>query len=416
MNREAFFALFDTPYGAAKFGCEIFAVSFLLTCFCVAPAMFRVRRVSGAHWTERARYLYQVGKILRVQKLYNLISAGVLVAMYASFYTEGRTVLRCVCLMFCAYFGSSLTHYFIARKVFPELRNPRIWLQQRMLAFSPFIFIFSICFGITWGLHSVFGARYATAAVIAWFSMYALNILGGWVLPLRLFGLTRTPTPRIRGIVDAVAARMTVNRPVNIVLVKGVFPYAAALPTASTLIFSTGILELLTDEELDAITAHEIMHLTESGAQKSMRYLPSLFLVPLFILVADRYSDNFLWVLYGYIAFLLVFGRVMRVISRKLEQRADAGAAAQEQNQGVYARALEKLYERNLVPASIPKRNQTHPDLYDRLIAAGATPSYSRPAAPPRREFWFCVLVNTCLIVTLFVVFVPELVRLAFYQ
>jgi hypothetical protein len=36
------------------------------------------------------------------------------------------------------------------------------------------------------------------------------------------------------------------------------------------------------------------------------------------------------------------------------------------------------LYEENLIPAVMAQR-RTHPDLYDRLIAAGVQPDYPRP-------------------------------------
>jgi len=411
MNREAFFGLFESPHGFLKLGSEIFAFAFLLCCVCVAPALLRARKFAQAHWTERARYLYQVGKILRLQTLCNFILAGIVLTVYSGYYPQGMTFPKFIALLLCSYFGTKLTHYLVAGGIFPELRNPRIWLQQQALVLAPFFFIFSICIGMTWALHTFFDARYATAVVIAWFSIYGLNIIGGWLLPLRICGFVRTPTPRITSIVDTVARRMGVTRPVKIVLVKGIFPYAAALPSASTLLYSTGILELMTDEELDAITAHEIMHLNESASQKSMRYVPALVLIPAFVLVADRYFDHFLYVLLGYVLFLIAFGRVMRRISRKLEQRADAGAALQELDKGVYARALEKLYRRNLVPATIPKRYQTHPDLYDRLVNAGTTPSYPRPALPPREQFIFSVIINACVITLFIVLFMPEFVQ-----
>ena len=50
---------------------------------------------------------------------------------------------------------------------------------------------------------------------------------------------------------------------------------------------------------------------------------------------------------------------------------------------GTYARALEKIYEANLLPVVL-REKRVHPDLYDRLVAAGATPAYARPKPPPR--------------------------------
>jgi hypothetical protein len=44
---------------------------------------------------------------------------------------------------------------------------------------------------------------------------------------------------------------------------------------------------------------------------------------------------------------------------------------------------MVKLHESNLVPAVMPGK-QTHPHLYDRLLAAGVQPDFPRPPAPDR--------------------------------
>ena len=46
----------------------------------------------------------------------------------------------------------------------------------------------------------------------------------------------------------------------------------------------------------------------------------------------------------------------------------------------IYAKALLKLYEDQLAPAVGPKKRATHPDLYDRLLAAGMQPDFPRPS------------------------------------
>jgi len=49
---------------------------------------------------------------------------------------------------------------------------------------------------------------------------------------------------------------------------------------------------------------------------------------------------------------------------------------------GVYARALEKIYQDNLVSAVATSNSQAHPHLYDRMLAAGIQPEYPRPTKP----------------------------------
>jgi hypothetical protein len=67
-----------------------------------------------------------------------------------------------------------------------------------------------------------------------------------------------------------------------------------------------------------------------------------------------------------------------------MEKRADEFAVKEQLNDGIYARALEKLYKENLSPAVNVNNRQTHPHLYDRMIAAGITPDFQRPARPKR--------------------------------
>jgi hypothetical protein len=70
-------------------------------------------------------------------------------------------------------------------------------------------------------------------------------------------------------------------------------------------------------------------------------------------------------------------------LGRKMEKRADSQAAGWEPAAGVYARALEKIYQANLAPAVLRSKRAVHPDLYDRILAAGVTPDYPRPDPPP---------------------------------
>ncbi len=68
-------------------------------------------------------------------------------------------------------------------------------------------------------------------------------------------------------------------------------------------------------------------------------------------------------------------------VSHKLELRADRIAKDGVAESAVYARALLRLYEDNQSPAVTSQKNKTHPDLYDRMLAAGVTPDFPRPAA-----------------------------------
>jgi len=87
---------------------------------------------------------------------------------------------------------------------------------------------------------------------------------------------------------------------------------------------------------------------------------------------------------------------IYRKLSRKLESRADQMAKSNEGDAGTYARALTRLYEDGLLPAVSPKNQTTHPHLYDRILAAGVTPDFPRPASAVSMA-WYGYLFTTTL-------------------
>jgi hypothetical protein len=76
----------------------------------------------------------------------------------------------------------------------------------------------------------------------------------------------------------------------------------------------------------------------------------------------------------------------------------------------VYAQALERLYEINQTPAVMPRRaTKIHPDLYDRMIAAGVTPDYPKPA-PAKGLFWTTYLMLFSLFLSPVMLFIIKFI------
>ena len=203
---------------------------------------------------------------------------------------------------------------------------------------------------------------------------------GGLLWAGRKLSVLRPAPERLRRIVADVASRMGV--PVRGVwLLEYARSYAFALPYTGDLAFSGRLLERFSDDEVAAICAHELGHLAEPNLTVNTRVLatlaclvPWLFLIP----VGQAFGPAGM----GAIALgsvLTMFGA--RRFGRRLEERADRIAHTDEGETGSYARALARLYEDNLIPAVLPRRRRTHPDLYDRLLAAGVQPDFPRPAA-----------------------------------
>jgi Zn-dependent protease with chaperone function len=201
--------------------------------------------------------------------------------------------------------------------------------------------------------------------------------VSGWIWLYRKLAMIVPAPERLQKIAKETSIQMQVSFR-DVLLMRTPMAQAFALPMTRQLLFTERLLELLADDEIAAICAHELAHLAESRAVRYTRYLMGLIFLPWIFI-------NPLLHKFGAAAFLGL-GAMMgtffffRRFSRKLESRADQVAVANEQYTGIYARALTRLYQDNLVPAVTAKKGTTHPHLYDRILAAGITPDFSRPA------------------------------------
>lgn len=109
--------------------------------------------------------------------------------------------------------------------------------------------------GITTALLFAFSALLAASGVYRYGDRALLGMLGA-----RPYALAEDP--RLRSMVDTVAAKMQV-RPPQLYLIDDGFPRLFAVgrgPTSSTLALSTGLLRALRPDELEAAIAHELAH------------------------------------------------------------------------------------------------------------------------------------------------------------
>ena len=208
--------------------------------------------------------------------------------------------------------------------------------------------------------------------------------LGGGLAAGRFVGLIRPADERLRRAVGLAASRAGVPQPAAFVM-ECALPAAFAIPIRGILVFSDSALALFDEAELEAVASHETAHLTEPRSVTLQRLAGLLFfafLVAVPSLAGEGGRTAFLAVLSSLVA-LAAAGVFSRRTSVEMERRADAHAAAHAE-QSVYARSLEKLHEAALVPAVLGRRLATHPDLWDRMAAAGAQPSWPKPLPPAR--------------------------------
>jgi Zn-dependent protease with chaperone function len=241
------------------------------------------------------------------------------------------------------------------------------------------------------------------------------HLAWGWLRLTRWTGISRPAGERFRAIAERAAERAGVRlRSIE----------QLALPMANAFAFvhdrsvavTDAALAILDDDELSAICAHELAHLGEPGWVRFIRLsFGVLFgLYPVSLIVTLSASQSLtpmtVWlVLIGIPLILLVGWTLFLRLAHRMEIRADLLARPAETAPGGYATALEKIYEANLIPVVLGTKRRTHPELYDRMVAAGLTPRYSRPAAPPRGP-WLVGLLALILSVTAGSVVVTDLV------
>lgn len=282
--------------------------------------------------------------------------------------------------LIAAFLGAVLGCYPMDREVFSQL-DIRGWWHQAVAGWG-------IRFGI-WGLLLLgcilmpdnFG--WGMLAVAAGYLLLHLAIQ--WGLFLKYLRLVKFLTPadgRLREIVNSTAERMNVSIH-GVWQLEGVLANAMALPTTRELVFTRRLLEICSDEEVSAICAHELAHLKEGRPVLAGRLVGSLSIFPLIFINPSVHMLGPWGLLLPY-AGLFLIAKYARWLAQRMEKRADQLALNEQAEEGTYARALEKLYRENQIPAVNVNNKQTHPHLYDRMVEAGITPDYPRPQKPRR--------------------------------
>lgn len=352
-------------------------------------AMIRWRRTVSAHWTVRARVLFPARK--GAQLLTALLPLGV--AAWCSSFTDlaaSDIAVRAAVAMLGAVLGS----YPMSRELMPELTF-RVWLPQALLTWA-----------IALGTIAVFLLSMALVPeephwTTPLFALPAILLvtLFAYGLTLRLGRAIRSIVPaneRLTALVTRVAQDAGIPLP-RIWISRGPLATAYAFIPTRELLFSEGLLRALTDAEVTGICAHEIQHLRESKGAVAKRIAGSCILVPLIFIRPLAHALGVGGILIPCLA-IFVIARLAARFARKMEVAADRAGLATQEADGVYARALEKLYEINAMPAVMRGKNLAHPHLYDRLLAAGITPTYPRPAPPGE------VGLQPILLIVLFVI------------
>jgi Zn-dependent protease with chaperone function len=219
---------------------------------------------------------------------------------------------------------------------------------------------------------AVFGTAMAAAGFFA---------CGGGVLLLRVLRVVRPAPPGVTRTVEQLAREMKVRGRVKVFELEWAQVNAVAWESYRAVGFSRPLLEVMSPDEVRAVAAHELGHLLEPAWVRAVRIVQMFcyLLVPPVIRYGGAAGLPLAWLL------LMGIALGYRRFSRRMEARADRLESQAIADANTYMRSMIKLHEANPTPAVMPG-TQTHPHLYDRLLAGGIRPGFPRPMPPGRAK------------------------------
>lgn len=358
------------------------------------------RNAREEHWTERARLLYpaRIGAFWNFILLPALAMAAVRFIWPSGEISSGDSYI----IIFLTWLGVLVGTRPLAVEIMPEL-SVRYWAQETFSTWLMLGFRVGTYFLMIGWMPGDFGLE--TASYFALF--LTLQLLLNWkgnILLLKALRVIHPATPELQALVDRVATRMNCR-------VKGVWLWetsslnALAFPVTGDLLFSKRLLAELTEEEVESVCAHELGHLMESTPVVLTR-LSSVVGTSLLTLIFPAVNTFGIFGMLGLYGLWFAIQQLSRKVARAMEVRAD-GIAHTDQGGEIYARALEKLYRLNQMPAVMPGKKMIHPHLYDRMVSAGITPDYPRPAAPSAMPAMSVLMLALVLVLFITMIRVP---------
>lgn len=347
-----------------------------------------LRENPNLHWTERAR----LGIAARSVGVVCLSLVPLQAAFLARFSAGSLGLVSAGTLAWASGISTFVGAFFALRNLGKTLGFPKTKLladlRSTLFALHGKLVFLAACLGLLFLGYAVVerDVSHLTIAIPA----VALLFPGVQLFIFRATGIFRKDADLERSLDPVFQA--TGVRPRAVWVAKMTWANALAYPLRQTIVLTERLLAVLSSEQVNTVVAHELGHLKEGRAAwlrlSSLAYVACASFAFPFVPVDDR-SAFFL----GAFSLFIAGSLALRSWSRKREHAAD-GVALETSDAVTYARALERLYEVNLYPAT--QRGGTHPSLFDRLERAGLTPDYPRPPLPPRGHvvaMWLCILI-----------------------
>ncbi|MCP4872225.1 MAG: M48 family metalloprotease [Proteobacteria bacterium] len=160
-------------------------------------------------------------------------------------------------------------------------------------------------------------------------------------------------------------------------MIEWEYANALALSMAGRVAVTRGAIDALDREQLGSVIDHELGHLAEPRHTRRVRLARLTVVIP-FVALGPIVDTFGLWGLGLTFVGVILMSGIARRVGRSMEEHANGHSEDPE----VYTRALEAIYRANDAPGILG--TGVHPNLYDRMIAAGVTPDWPRPLPPSR--------------------------------
>lgn len=350
-------------------------------------ALYPFTKCSEKHWVEKARRAYPA----RLTAIVNPFLLAAFFGTYGWIDNPSSPVIYLIVGAASAYIAAMMLWAYVEKRILE--RNLKIssliksHLSIWFLFYYPIwilILLLSLPSRLTPGgfvLHGVI------------FIIYCALAAGGSFMIAKALGLAGPGSSRLRRLIEETHEKLGVA-PRRVYEISWIMVNALVYPITKMLVVSKSAMKHLTDRELKAILKHEFGHLAEPLPVVLVRMSGLVFLFLLFSIRQIYGTFGIIGVLVTLLsAFLGIF--LLNLLARRMEERADTVAATEDD--GTYAKTLEKIYHLNMLPAVNSSKKSPHPDLYDRMIDAGVSPDYPRPK-PPTRLMTTVALVLSLLI------------------
>jgi Zn-dependent protease with chaperone function len=239
-----------------------FAISFLVASLASIISGWPLRRAAGLPWMERARLAYPARIPVRQMCLLLILISTFFVSYFGGQLCPISNGLLAILMGLASYGGSAIAFFFGERRIRQGRYTFAEWISGLLLywlLFAPLLLMALIFIPLmprTFDVNTIF----LFAAAVATIMFFGV---GGGLFIARILGLMNPAPQHVRDLVEEVSRGMGVHVR-SVYLMSLPVAQAVALPLLKCVAFTPKTLDILNDDELSAVCAHELGHLSES--------------------------------------------------------------------------------------------------------------------------------------------------------